>query len=91
MQKTAQFFGGSEDAEVGLPFAPLERTLHAHSRLIFYIRRKYMDNHTVQGPAQVAATLNYLAKGVERPVSCLTDKSREGEFSTLGTVCHHLT
>jgi len=22
---------------------------------------------------------------------CLTDKSREGEFSTLGTVCHHLT
>jgi len=23
--------------------------------------------------------------------SCLTDKSREGEFSTLGTVCHHLT
>ena len=27
----------------------------------------------------------------ERAKSCLTDKSREGEFSTLGTVCHHLT
>jgi hypothetical protein len=22
--------------------------------------------------------------------ACLTDKSREGEFSTPGTLCHHL-
>jgi hypothetical protein len=28
-----------------------------------------MDNNTVQGPAQVKATLNYLADGAERPVS----------------------
>jgi hypothetical protein len=28
-----------------------------------------MDNNTVQGPAQVEATLNYLAEGAERPVS----------------------
>jgi hypothetical protein len=28
-----------------------------------------MDNNTAQGPAQVEATLNYLADGAERPVS----------------------